>query len=204
MCLQYRHATDTVYAFSLSSLEEENVRSKFSAAKKKTKKEKWSHKEISICNKLLCMAKCNLSLCAVFKWNLMFIGKKLWKKWEKKTKMWGKMRNGSRERAHFKKNVWCLSQYETLCFRLTRNGKAGVLWYLMVLRPFFKKLFSLRGGGHYLPCGFRSSSFPLSFQSLVLVMGFTFFPSWLWWFLKCPFEKGHCFSRRFIWLYLLN
>lgn len=33
MCLQYRHLTDTVYAFSLSSLEEENVRSKVSAAK---------------------------------------------------------------------------------------------------------------------------------------------------------------------------
>lgn len=77
-------------------------------------------------------------------------------------------------------------------------AKLGVLWYLMVLRPFFvflrkKKLLSLRGGGHYLPRGFRSSSFPLSFQSLVLVMGFTLSTSWLRCFLKCPFEKDRYF-----------
>lgn len=76
---------------------------------------------------------------------------------------------------------------------LSRNGKAGVLWYLTVLRPFFfkkKKLFSLRGGGHYLPSGFRFSAFLLSFQSLVLVMGFTFCTSRLWWFLRRPFWES--------------
>ena len=35
------------------------------------------------------------------------------------------------------KNEWCLSQSKTLCFGLRRNGKASVLWYLMVLRPFY-------------------------------------------------------------------
>lgn len=34
----------------------------------------------------------------------------------------------------------------------------------------FLKLFSLRGGGHYLPHGFKFSPFPLSFQSIVLMM----------------------------------
>lgn len=64
------------------------------------------------------------------------MGKKLCKKKNNVSE-----RNGSSERAHFKKNVLCLSQAKTLCFGLRRNGKAGVLWYLTVLRPFLKNCF---------------------------------------------------------------
>lgn len=82
-----------------------------------------------------------------------------------------------------KKNVLCLSQSGTQCFGLRRNGKASVLWYLTVLRLFYlRNCFSLRGGGHYLPHGFRLSSLPLSFQSVVRAMGFTFYTFRLWWF----------------------
>lgn len=82
--------------------------------------------------------KCNFSLCAVFKWSLMFVRKKLCKK-RKKQRCKEKIRNGSSKRASertLKKNVWCLSQFKTLCFGLRGNGKAGDLWYLMVLTPF--------------------------------------------------------------------
>lgn len=44
-------------------------------------------------------------------------------------------RNGSSERAHFKKCVVPVTIQDTV-FGLRKNGKAGVLWYLTVLRPF--------------------------------------------------------------------
>ena len=55
----------------------------------------------------------------------------------------------------------------------------------------FFKLFSLRGGGHYLPCGFRFSSSPLPFQRPVLMMGShsVGYILALVVILKCPFEK---------------
>lgn len=103
MCLQYRHLTDTVYAFLLLPPEEENLEPRLLYGPSFKQRNKWSQKEISICNKLLCMAKCNLSLCGVFKWSLMFVGKKLCKE-TKKTKDVSE-RNSSSERAHFKKCV---------------------------------------------------------------------------------------------------
>ncbi len=101
-------------------------------------------------------------------------GEEIMEEMKKKRCEGKKVRNSSRERAHFKKekrNVWCLSRSKTTCFGLTRNGKAGVLWYLMVLRPFFNWFHSGVVGTtcHVI----FTSSFPLSFQSLVLVMGFT-------------------------------
>lgn len=68
----------------------------------------------------------------------------MWKKLfkEKKKRCEDRMRNGSGERAHFKKKkkerkkVKCPSQSKTPCFGLRRNGKAGVVWFLVVLRPF--------------------------------------------------------------------
>lgn len=155
MCLQYRHLTDTVCASSLLSTEEENLQPHLLWGPSFQQLNKWSQKEISICNKLLCMAKCNLSFCAVFKWSLMFVGKRNCVR-RKKKKTWVKGTAHADERTL--KNVLCLSQCKTPLFGIRRNGKAGVLWYLTVLRPFLK-LFSLRGGGHYLPRGFRLPSF---------------------------------------------
>lgn len=60
------------------------------------------------------------------------MGKKLCK--EKKTKDVSE-RNCSSERAHFKKCVVPVAIQYTV-FGLGNNGKAGVLWYLTVLRPF--------------------------------------------------------------------
>lgn len=101
----------------------------------------------------------------------MFVGKKLCKK-KKKSRVKGTAQSSERTL----KNVLCLSQSKTLWI-----DKKWQSWRSVVsdgAKTFFK-LFSLRGGGHYLPRGFRLSSCPLSFQSLVLVMGFTFRTSWL-------------------------
>lgn len=114
-----------------------------------------------------------------FKWSLMFVGMKLCKKKKDLSE-----RNSSIERVHFKKCVVPVAIQDSVWI----EEKKWQIWRSVVsdgAKTFFK-LFSLRGGGHYLPRGFRLSSFPLSFQIVVLVMGFTFCTSWLWWILKCP------------------
>lgn len=121
----------------------------------------------------------------------MFVGKKLCK--EKKQTKQTRVKGTAQASERTLKNVLCLSQSKTPCFWIETKWQS---WRSVVsdgAKTFFK-LFSLRGGGHYLPCGFRLSSFPFfSFQSLVLVLGFTFCTSLLWWLLKCPFEKEHYF-----------
>lgn len=124
------------------------------------KKPSGPKKEISICNKLLlCMAKCNLSLCAVFlKWSFDVCGGRNCVEGKKKKKRWVKGTAQSSERTL--KNVLCLSQSETMVF--LDWEKKWQSWRSVVsdgAKTFFK-LSSLRGGGHYLPRGFRSSCFP--------------------------------------------
>lgn len=128
MCLQYRHLTDTVYAFSFLSTKEESCnhtpRSEFSAV---VPRRNFNMQQIIMHGKNVIYL-----LCGVFKWSLMFVGKKLCRT-KKSKKIWVKETAQSCERT-LKKNVLCLSQSETSCLGLRRNGKASVLWYLTVLR----------------------------------------------------------------------
>ncbi len=87
----------------------------------------------------------------------MFVGKILCKK---KNKTDASERNSSSERAHFKKCVVPVTIQDTV-FWIEKKWQS---WRSVVsdgAKTFFK-LFSLRGGGHYLPCGFRLSSFPFA------------------------------------------
>lgn len=98
-----------------------------STAKKKRRKKKSGRKKISICNKLLCMAKCNLPLCAVFKWSLMYVGKKVClkvKMSERKELKWAS--------ALYKKKMCCACYF---WIETKWKSRCSVV-ILTVLRPF--------------------------------------------------------------------
>lgn len=92
----------------------------------------------------------------------------MWKKLfkEKKKRCEDKMRNGSSERAHFKKKREKSEVPVTIQDAVFWIEKKWQSWRCVVSggAKTFLKFFSLRGGGHDLPRGFKLSSFSLSFQ----------------------------------------
>lgn len=164
MCLQYRHLTDTVYAFSFLSTEEESCnhtpRSEFSAV---VPRRHFNMQQIIMHGKNVIYL-----LCGVFKWSLMFVGKKLCRT-KKSKKIWVKETAQSCERT-LKKEMCCACHNQRL---RVLGWEEMAKWYLMVLRRCSNCFHSGVVGTTCLVVLGRRLVF-LSFQCLVVVMGFTF------------------------------